>query len=314
MSASNKDTQVLENTEFIGEVSLEGKTAPITFRAWAGSDCRPQIKADVVDGTTFSLVIWGHGQQASAGEEVKLTGKSKDGKTSLASEHVTITGHGHDNGRHWIAFTPLDCKLTVVEEDSREKPFVQLWFRSFSSFRNPVFNTPLGNLVICGATGSVGAEEISGFVGLEALCGDPGDDWREKAGDFLRHMHNGLALAHGGRLQTPLLEYAHRRVREMTFYYGSGFTRELPVQHSLHQEPYIKALIERYKRSGPLPDILWTALGWVQTDTSIDELRFLSAMTALEAIIDQLPERRGTIIDKKVFDGLREKIQKLIEG
>jgi hypothetical protein len=36
-------------------------------------------------------------------------------------------------------------------------------------------------------------------------------------------------------------------------------------------------------------------------------------MTALEAIIDQLPERRGTIIDKKIFGDLREKIQQLIE-
>jgi hypothetical protein len=152
---------------------------------------------------------------------------------------------------------------------------VRWWFRSFSSFRNPVFKTRLGNLVVCGATGSVGAEEISAYVALEAPCGDPGDDWHEEAGDFLRHMHNGLALAHGGRLQKPLLEYAQGRIREMTFYHGSGFTRELPVQHSLHQEPFIKALIERYERSGPLQDIIWTALGWMQTDPTFDEVRFL---------------------------------------
>jgi hypothetical protein len=313
MSVSNNNQEVLEKTEFVGEVSFQGKTVPIIFRAWACSDCRLQIKADVVDGTTFFMVIWSHGKRTTGDEEVTLTGTSKDGKTSIAAEHAVILGHGHDDGQHWISFRPLVCKLTVSQEDFGKKPFVRLWFRSFSSFRNPPFKTRLGTLVVCGAAQDVGVEDISGYVALEAPSADPGDEWRNEAGDFLKHMHSGLALAHGGRLQTPMLEYEHGHIREMTFYDGSGFTRELPVQHSLHQELFIKVLIERYERSGPLAEILWTALGWMQADTTIDELRFLSAMTALESIIeDQLPTRRGTIIEKKAFEPLRTKIQQLI--
>jgi hypothetical protein len=128
-------------------------------------------------------------------------------------------------------------------------------------------------------------------------------------------MHRGLALAHGGRLQAPRLDYAHRSTLEIIFFEGAGFTRELPLQDHLNQEPFIKALVERYERSGPLPDVLWTALGWMQTDTSFDETRFLSGMTALEAIVEnQLPGRRGTIIAKKEFKPVREKLEQLISA
>jgi hypothetical protein len=156
----------------------------------------------------------------------------------------------------------------------------------------------------------VSSDDMSGSATLEALSSDPGADWFENADNFLRHMHRGLALAHGGRLQTPRLDYVHGRTWEATFFAGAGFTAELPVHHHLNQGPFIKALAERYQRAGPLPDMLWTALGWMQTDTTFDETRFLTAMTALEAIIEsQLPARHGTIIPKADFKPLRRKLE-----
>jgi hypothetical protein len=126
-------------------------------------------------------------------------------------------------------------------------------------------------------------------------------------------MHRGLAFAHGGRLQTPRLDYVHASTWEATFFDGTGFTSELPVQHHLNQGPFIKALAERYERAGSLPDVLWTAIGWMHTDTTFDETRFLTAMTALEAVIEsELPERRGTVIVKADFTPLRQKIEALI--
>jgi hypothetical protein len=126
-------------------------------------------------------------------------------------------------------------------------------------------------------------------------------------------MHRGLALAHGGRLQTPLLEYVHGSTSEATFFEGAGFTPELPIQYYLNQGPFIEALAERYERVGQLPEILWTALSWMQTDTTFDETRFLTAMTALEAIIEsELPTLCGTVVPKEDFKPLREKIKALL--
>lgn len=99
----------------------------------------------------------------------------------------------------------------------------------------------------------------------------------------------------GGRLQTPRIDYAHQLILEITFFDGTGFEPEFPIQYHLNQAPFIQALVDRYETRGPLPDILWTALGWMQTDTGFDETRFVSGMTAIEAIINnQGPPRHNS--------------------
>jgi hypothetical protein len=225
---------------------------------------------------------------------------------------MIVRGHGFNDDRQWINFASSECKVTVHCERREVKPVLQLWFRAFMSYRNSVVETPLGRLVIWGAAENVGSDEISGYALLEAPSGNPGDDWRAEADEFLKHIPRGLAFAHGGRLQTPLRDYAHGPTLERTFFAGSGFAPELPVQHHLNQGPFIKALAERFERSGPLPEILWTALGWMQTDTEFDETRFLSGMTALEAVTNGELNGRGTIISKKDFAQLREKFKELI--
>jgi hypothetical protein len=61
--------------------------------------------------------------------------------------------------------------------------------------------------------------------------------------------------------------------------------------------------------------MLWTALGWMQADTTMDEIRFLTAMTAIEAIIEsQLPTRRGTIVPKPAFAILRQSFSQMVSA
>jgi hypothetical protein len=312
MSASSTDEPVFQETEFAGEISINGETAPITFGASAGSDCRLQIRADNIDGHTYFLAVRNQGRPGESHEEFTLTGTSLDGKT-IYSAQIFVCGHGHDDDRRWIDLRSRACKITFPLERRVEKPVLRLWFRSFRSFSNPVIETSCGRLVVWGKASDVQPEDMSGCVTLEAPSGNPGDNWPEKADRFLRHMHRGLALAHGGRLQTPRLDYAAGLNLEITFFDGTGFTPEFPAQYHLNHGPFIQALVHRYETKGPLPDILWTALGWMQTDTSFNEMRFLSGMTALEAIIEsQLPERRGTIIPQANFKPLRKKIEALI--
>ena len=315
MSASRTDEPVLEETEFAGEISTNGQTAPLKFRVSADADCRLRIDADLVDGPTYFLAIRSRSKRGEGNEEFTLAGTSADGKTTVASDSVSVRGFYRDNGRRSLHFTSRECKVTLHLDRPVEKPVLRLWFRSFMSFSNPVVGTSLGRLMVSGDAENVGPDDLSGCVTLEAPSIYPVDDWRAKADEFLKHMHRGLALCHGGRLQAPRLDYAHRSTLEMIFFEGTGFTRELPLQDHLNQEPFIKALVERYERSGPLPDVLWTALGWMQTDTSFDETRFLSGMTALEAIVEnQLPGRRGTIIARKEFKPVREKLEQLISA
>jgi hypothetical protein len=163
-------------------------------------------------------------------------------------------------------------------------PMLTRWMRGFQSFAAPQTQTPLGAVVAFGAAAQVHHDELSGGLQIQAPDPTAPPGWRADAGDFLLHMQRGLSLAHGGRLQCPVEFYLEGSIREVTFRRGSSQAPELPVQPHLSLEPFLKALAARYFGKGPLPDILWTALGWCHADTTIDDLRFLTGMIALEAI------------------------------
>ncbi len=247
-------------------------------------------------------------------EEFKLTGQGADGK-SFTSDSVSTTATRINENGYQIRVTARVATITGSLGEAVERPTLRLWFRSFKSFRNPPVDTTLGKLLVHGEAQSVSHDDMSGSVALVAPTQDPGPNWHEDADEFLAHMHQGLAFAHGGRLQTPRLDYVHGQTAEATFYEGEGFKPEMAVLPHLNHGPFIRALAERYENKGPLRDKLWTALGWMQIDTTFDEIRFLSAMTALESIIDsELPERRGTIVAKKEFIPLRQEIERVVEA
>jgi hypothetical protein len=115
MSASSTDEPVFQETEFVGEISINGETAPITLRASAGSDCRLQIRADNIDGHTYFLAVRNQGRPGESHEEFTLTGTSLDGKT-ISSAQIFVCGHGHDDDRRWIDLRSRACKITLPLE------------------------------------------------------------------------------------------------------------------------------------------------------------------------------------------------------
>ena len=143
-------------------------------------------------------------------------------------------------------------------------PGMRLWMRRFRSFRNVLIETPLGLLGVHGDEEVASSDDLTGWIAVEAGGPEPGGDWFAKADGLLRHIHRRLALARGGRLQTPRLDRWWGGTVEHTFYAGEGFDAELPVIHRLHHGPFLRALVDRYFRAGPLPEGCSGALGWTQ--------------------------------------------------
>ena len=73
-------------------------------------------------------------------------------------------------------------------------------------------------------------------------------------------------------------------MQEATCRNAGSVAPELAVQPHLALDGFVQVLAARYFSKGPLLDTLWTALGWAHADTTIDELRFLTGMIALEAL------------------------------
>lgn len=303
---------ILAETTFTGDLAIDGQRFPITFRVSASADCRLIFDLDPVSRRIYHVVVNSMGEPGTSSDEFSLTGTSPERKT-FHSDGVSVDSHRSGSDGHRISISARAATLTLPLDKPAPKPFLRLWFRAFKAFGNSSIDTKLGMLAVQGQVRGVGADDMSGSVGLQAHTDDPGANWREEADAFLRHMHQGLAFAHGGRLQTPRLDYIHGAVWKATFYDGRGLAPELSVQHPLNQKPYIEALVARYEKDGPLPEILWTAIGWMQIDTTFDEVRFLTAMTALETIVQhELPELRGTVILKADYRILRDKLKAVI--
>lgn len=303
---------IFEETLFIGDIIVGETRASVSFRASAGADGQLVIDLDEVSAETFLLAVGTVGQPGTIDDEFSLCGTSDDGK-SVHSDRVFVVGHSSGSEGYQLSVRANIIRLKLPVEKYPSEPFLRVWFRAFKSFRNPTIETKLGLLEVWGSAKDVGPNDISGCIALQAYTSEPGENWRVESESFLQHMQNGLAFAHGGRLQTSRVDFIKDGVWEATFYAGEGSIQELSIQHPLHQRPFIEALVARYETMGPLPDVLWTAVGWMQVETKFDEVRFLTAMTALETIVEhQLPQTRGTIIPKAEYRILREKLKQVV--
>ncbi|MBB3587133.1 hypothetical protein [Sphingomonas sp. BK481] len=303
---------IFPSERFEGSLSNGAASVPIAFVVSAGEDCR--LVFDVEPGGR-DLGRMGFGVGATPGLEMPeyaLRGRSAAGNT-ITSDSVSIIAHGHSGQGHTIGIEAGEATLVVPLNEPQDQPILREWFRSFKSFRNPVFETPLGRVVVHGDAKVPNKDVTSGYVAVQAPAGAVPDDWRQRADAFLLHMQRGIAFAHGGRLQVPRLDYIAKDESCTTFYAGEPFRSEFPVQHQLNHGPILQTLVDRYFDHGPLPEVLWTALGWMQSDTTFDELRYLTAMTALETIIEtELPAKKGTTVPKSDFKAMRAELDKVV--
>ncbi len=91
-----------------------------------------------------------------------------------------------------------------------------------------------------------------------------------------------------------------------TFYAGSARPAHLPAIHFLDQSDFIAALVARFESDDDFPEGVWQAVGWLNNDSSIDEVRFLTLMTAIETILqDLVPDATSTLIPKQEFKQIR---------
>lgn len=305
---------VLKKKRYRGNLVVGEDAIAVRFSLSARADCRLRFEFDAVDGGSFVRLAKTMGKPGQAIEHFAVDANSKAGDR-ITSDTLSLAAYRHNHKGHLIEVNYLSVTVTNVMKEMAPKPILKLWFRGFSSFRNSPVETPLGTLAVWGATkGSSSADEMSGCVTITAPSATPGADWIIQADQFLRHMHQGLAFAHGARLQTPRLDHAEGNTFTATFYAGSGNRQEFAVQHSLDHDPIIAALVRRYFDQGPVPEVVWIGLRWMQSGTSVDEVRFLTAMTALETIIEsQLPEKRGTIVPKAKFKIVRQKLIDVVD-
>ncbi|AGB43219.1 hypothetical protein Mesau_00733 [Mesorhizobium australicum WSM2073] len=307
------DRTVLRKRRYRGKLAANGQAVDVRFSLSARADCRLRFKFDALNGRSFLILAQTMGKAGQPSERLSLDAYTKSGDR-ITSDTLSLTGYRVNDDGHFIEVNYLTATVSQVMKDAAPKPMLRLWFRGFSSFRNSPTKTPLGTLAVWGSSDGSRADEMSGCVTLMAPIEAPGSNWVAEADQFLRHMHQGLAFAHGARLQTPRLDYVEGKTFNTTFFSGVGYQQEFSVQHFLNHDPFIAALVRRYFEEGPVPEVIWIGLRWMQTGTTVNEVRFLTAMTALETIIETvLPAKKGSTVPKSEFNALRDKLVEVVD-
>lgn len=289
------EAMTLERTQFTGVIERDGQNIPLNFAVWAGADSRLLIEAYQLPTQSWLALEPASGEPGSIADTLVLNGVSSNGEIFF-SDSVVMRGATFGTNGNSIKLSAGKAEIVVSQPEEVAQPWMRLWFRGFKSRRNPLVGMSLGLVQVDGNSECASHDDVCGHVTVQATADTSLEGWVERANDFLTHMHRGLGFAHGGRLQTPRLDLRIGNRLETTHYQGVGFGKSLPPVHCFNHGPIIEALCRRFDDPQPLNDVLWTAIGWLNSDNPFDEGRFLMSMTALEAIVERLlPKTLSTV-------------------
>ncbi|MAN73036.1 MAG: hypothetical protein CME84_02970 [Henriciella sp.] len=88
----------------------------------------------------------------------------------------------------------------------------------------------------------------------------------------------------------------------------------MPSIHFLNQSDYIECLATHFDRKDTFPEAVWTAVGWLNSRTAIEEVRFLNIMTAIETILENLlPNTETKILPASEFSAVKDSLLATLE-
>ncbi len=306
----NEPPRFLPPMPLSGQFTVRGIDVPVSGTACAGIDgrLRVDLNPQAPNGKSRAALHKSFGRPGQLVEEFALSAESPGGAT-LSCNRVSLTKLGIDD----LAIALEEATVTLPLEHPVANPRMIMRLRGIRNYGPTWAETPLGRVELRAGIKDIQPDDVSGYVAVEADDPNVDVEWRRCAENFLTFMRAGLALAHGGRLQQPVLEIHEGNRCEATFYAGRGSRPEFRVQDPLNARPYFKALARRYFDAEPWPNALWIAQGWMHVDTTHDEVRFLGAMTALETLVESLPKKITTVVSKAHFKPLRDSLLAALE-
>jgi len=298
---------IFQATNFEGKVSAGSFEHPLTFVVRAGDDCRLEIDPLMVPGKTYVALSKLMGEPGGHGEAITLEGSSSDG-VKFFSPHMEIRGASSGTNGYQIRLGTGEASITHPRENNSKGSAagLRLWLRGFKSFRPSPVQAQLGKVFVQGAHKVMSADDVSGSICVQCADNRPDESWYQDAESLADFVWSGLQFGHGGRLQVPLIQEYRPNEKIATFYNGSGRPAHLPAVHFLDQSEFIAALVARFESVDPFPKAVWQAVGWLNNDSSIDEVRYLTPMTAIETILHSLvPDAPSTLLPKEKFRPIR---------
>ncbi|WP_348764418.1 hypothetical protein [uncultured Henriciella sp.] len=311
----NGQKNVFEETIFSGVLSDRDDKFEMELTLRAGPDSRLVIQPVSVSTRCYVALSKHVGAPGSKSSWLAFEGISSEG-TIFRSTYLSVYGHGHGTDGAWLKLAASKAHIILKrsEADDAKDVGVQWSLRGFRSFRNRPTKTSLGVVIVRGMHEFESYDEVTGSLAINPDGMAVDDAWFEKADEMLEFVWRGLEFGHGGRLPISLIQEYRSKEVVATFYEGKGSPPHLPSIHFLNQSDYIECLATHFDRKDTFPEAVWTAVGWLNSRTAIEEVRFLNIMTAIETILENLlPNTETKILPASEFSAVKDSLLATLE-
>lgn len=317
------DSQWLfEPRRFSGVVTIDETQIEIGFSLSA--DLTGELQFDVdplpINQKTFKLLnsMMRVGERVS---EFAIEAMSEDGWT-VKSDAIFLGNTTNKTDRTGGATLHVGLRSrTAVLSHPREGDHAdsRLVFRlkGFAGYGPLTVSHRLGSITAVGATRTKKYDEVTGFIALASTMETATAAWRAEAEKCLIHVNHVLGFARGAPLRVPIVEHYSPQQIELTFNSaGNGCQSFLPPFNDLHLQPILETAVSSFDKRDDRSDVLDLAIGWFIVPSTYDAIRYLSAMTALESLVqdDDASSLRTTILKPDRFKELRREISLVIDS
>lgn len=319
-SSQERSWFVFPSRRFSGTLSFNHRDIPIQFDLAVDATGTSSFSVDVLpmNRDTISLVF-DSSQPGDHVAEFSVVATSEDGWT-FRSERMSLGRSSQRNTTEEASVQiGLRCAVgTLSNQQQRTEPEETLVFRlkGFAGFGPLNVSHALGDVVARGTTNPQNCDTITGFVAATrpGPTGDP--DWRTRAEELLRHVNHVLGFTRGAPLRIPIVEYYTPQACEVTLHSTTeGCSSFLPPFNDLNLDPIFRTAVSSFDTRNDAGDLLDLAIGWFMLPTTYDAVRYLSAMTALESLVqDDAGQAQTTILDSVRFRTLRGSLSEMIDN
>lgn len=255
------------------------------------------------------------------GELYSLSGVASDGATFESTE-VLFKSFGHhfdQNLGHTYSPSALyqRCSFRLPLAEPTERPVVRLWIKGFESFDVLHAPCPLGAISMSGAGQLHDPDRITGVVEIKTdEVPDDNEAWIAAAERAAWHIRSIMSFAAAVTLRAPLTEVMNGAT---TLVSCRSQVRQIRSTmrnfDKLNLQPIFDTAVQSHFEPTAEMEGIGMAIEWIAQESTYNEIRLFSAMTALEHLINlHLSDTDKQVVAKEKFASLRQSLLKTLKS
>lgn len=301
---------VLENTRFEGTLTRNGMSISVSFDVAIDNRGVLQLSVDPLPISAHSITsdFWQHQRRVA---NLNLVGQAANG-SMFSSDRFFFTSYSHST-QLCVGGTCSDATLEIPLSSSVEKPQLIWRVRQLRTFRHLERQTSHGTIVAAGAEPGDDRQALTGWIAIEAP-GGVDQSWWATADHLVEHVGRIMSLASGTYLRPYIeqrLEGASNRIRVLRR--SNTADPFMPPFHFLNLESILQYACNTYPDKYQRMRNLDGALQWLLAPAHYDEGRLVSAMTALENIVNADPGSNSAIMKNGAFKKIAKIVRELLK-